>query len=141
MAEIKTHYNINNLDARDINFVLNQIANRLDALEGLRGTPRFYADINAGANKITNATEGDASGEVLTYPVIISDFTSAQHDHENATGGGTLDHGTAMTAASLLDNDHPQYFQTFVNMIMLTDDNVNPSTYRDGETWVASEVV
>ena len=72
MAEIKTHYNINNLDAREINFVLNQIATRIDALEGLRGEPRFYRDINAGANKITNTVDGNSSGDVLTYPLSSS---------------------------------------------------------------------
>ena len=67
MTEIKTHYNISNLDAREINFALNQIANRLDALEGLRGTPKFYANINANDHKIQNVTDATAAKEALTY--------------------------------------------------------------------------
>jgi hypothetical protein len=109
MPEIKTHYNINNLDSREINFVLNQIANRLDALEGLRGTPRFYADINAGANKIVNAVAGSEDSEVLTFPSTIDDFTNANHDHENTVGGGQLDHGLTLTSVSRADDDHPGY--------------------------------
>ena len=66
MTEIKTHYNISNLDAREINFALNQIANRLDALEGLRGTPKFYANINANDHKIQNVTDATAAKEALT---------------------------------------------------------------------------
>lgn len=44
---------------------------------------------------------------VLTVPTI-ADFTSAAHDHEDAAGGATLDHGLALTG--LGDDDHTQYF-------------------------------
>lgn len=34
------------------------------------------------------------------------------HTHQDGTQGGQLDHGLAMTGASLLDDDHPQYART-----------------------------
>jgi len=42
----------------------------------------------------------------LTTPTIAS-FANAQHDHEDAAGGGQLDHGSALTG--LTDDDHTQY--------------------------------
>lgn len=48
------------------------------------------------------------SNKTLITPTIAS-FVNAQHNHQNAAGGGQLDHGLALTAASLLDDDHPQY--------------------------------
>lgn len=46
------------------------------------------------------------TNKTLTAPVI-ADFTSAQHDHQDADDGGTLDHGLAITG--LTDDDHTQY--------------------------------
>src|SRR3990167_4407691 len=42
----------------------------------------------------------------LTTPTIAS-FTYSAHDHEDAAGGGQLDHGLAITG--LTDDDHTQY--------------------------------
>jgi hypothetical protein len=108
LTEIKTHYNLFTSDLAELNRVLNQIANRLDALEGLRGTPTFHANLDIKNNKITNVTDGSASGEVLTFPATITDFSNANHDHENAAGGGKLDHGDALTGLTIGD-DHNQY--------------------------------
>lgn len=55
----------------------------------------------------------------------------------NNMSGGTyvgIDHGTL---TGLTDNDHLQYIETYVNMIILTSDNTNPSTIRTWETWEA----
>jgi hypothetical protein len=46
------------------------------------------------------------SGKTLTTPTIAS-FVNANHNHQDAAGGGTLDHGLALTGLS--DDDHPQY--------------------------------
>ncbi|HTE57874.1 MAG TPA: hypothetical protein VK694_03940 [Verrucomicrobiae bacterium] len=51
-------------------------------------------------------TGGTYSSPTLTTPVIAS-FVSATHNHQNAAGGGTLDHGLALTG--LTDDDHTQY--------------------------------
>lgn len=46
------------------------------------------------------------TNKTFTAPTI-SDFTSSQHNHQNAAGGGQLDHGLALTGLS--DDDHAQY--------------------------------
>lgn len=46
------------------------------------------------------------SGKTLTTPTIAS-FTNAAHNHQDAAGGATLDHGLALTG--LTDDDHTQY--------------------------------
>lgn len=61
---------------------------------------------------ITSGTVADAriasilTGKTLTTPTIAS-FANAAHTHQNAAGGGQLDHGLAL--AGLGDDDHPQY--------------------------------
>lgn len=52
----------------------------------------------AAAQTFTNKT--------LTTPTIAS-FVNATHTHQNAAGGGQLDHGLALTG--LTDDDHTQY--------------------------------
>lgn len=39
--------------------------------------------------------------------LYLADFTNATHSHQNAAGGGQLDHGLALTG--LADDDHAQY--------------------------------
>lgn len=46
------------------------------------------------------------ANKTLTTPTIAS-FTNATHTHQNAAGGGQLDHGAALTG--LTDDDHTQY--------------------------------
>lgn len=43
---------------------------------------------------------------ILDTPTI-ADFTNGQHNHQNAVGGGKLDHGAALNG--LTDDDHTQY--------------------------------
>lgn len=54
--------------------------------------------LTAGAQTLTSKT--------LTTPTI-ADFSSATHNHQAAAGGGTLDHGLALTG--LTDDDHTIY--------------------------------
>lgn len=46
------------------------------------------------------------TNKTLTTPTIGS-FANSTHNHQNAAGGGTLDHGLAITG--LTDDDHTQY--------------------------------
>ena len=46
------------------------------------------------------------TNKTLTTPTIAS-FVNATHNHQAAAGGGTLDHGLALTGLS--DDDHTQY--------------------------------
>jgi len=79
------------------------------------------------------------SGKTLTSPTIAS-FVNATHNHSNAAGGGTIDHG-ALTG--LADNDHPQYLLlaggTMTGGLLLRDlNNANPVVNKPAGT--ASEI-
>lgn len=73
-----------------------------DTTMAASGTNKYieasYISFRTNAETLTNKT--------LTAPVI-GDFTSANHAHTNAAGGGQLDHGAALTG--LADDDHTQY--------------------------------
>jgi hypothetical protein len=55
---------------------------------------------------VGRATTDTLTNKTLTTPTIAS-FTNATHSHQNNAGGGTLDHGAALTG--LTDDDHTQY--------------------------------
>lgn len=57
-----------------------------------------YVSFRTNTETLTNKT--------LTAPAI-SDFSAANHSHQNSAGGGQLDHGAALTG--LGDDDHTQY--------------------------------
>lgn len=65
------------------------------------------------ANLLAALTDKTGTGVNVfgTSPTIvtptIASFTNAAHTHADAAGGGTLDHGTAITG--LTDDDHTQY--------------------------------
>lgn len=58
-------------------------------------------------------------------------WTSLDDFIKRASG---MDHGKL---TGLGDNDHHQYLTTWVNQVILTSDNTNPSTHRTWETWAA----
>ncbi len=88
----------------------------------------------------------DLTNKTLTTPTIGS-FTNAAHNHQDAAGGATLDHGLALTG--LGDDDHTQYLlatgsragasagaQTFTNGIVVPtiappSDSTTAITMRD----------
>jgi len=45
--------------------------------------------------------------DLTIISLTLVDFTDAQHNHQNAAGGGKLDHGLALNG--LTDDDHTQY--------------------------------
>lgn len=52
--------------ANQLNRLFGLLADRIDKLEGLRGTPTFYADLDLQNNKATNAAGGVASDDLAT---------------------------------------------------------------------------
>jgi hypothetical protein len=68
-------------------------------------------------------TGGDAANPSWSSAPTIT-FANANHTHQAAGTGGQLDHGLAIVAASLLDDDHTQY-------VLHTDVDDTPV---DGET-------
>lgn len=71
----RTYYNINRLDANEINFALSQISTRLDTIEGLTGsTGAVLSDGSVAVNTTANTFKiGDVSGG--NYTEFESDGT------------------------------------------------------------------
>ena len=42
MSESRRFYRIQNLNINEVNWVLGQLSDRLDEMQGVRGTPTFY---------------------------------------------------------------------------------------------------
>lgn len=70
-----------------------------------------FPDLDGTVTLLGNATTGSGNLVLATSPTIvtptIASFANAAHDHEDAAGGGQLDHGLALTG--LTDDDHTQY--------------------------------
>jgi len=82
------------VDGSDTNINLNLLA---------KGT----GTVQVNGDTITTLTAVQTlTNKTLTTPTIAS-FVNATHNHQSNTGGGTLDHGLALTG--LLDDDHTQY--------------------------------
>lgn len=100
-------YRISSGTIDEMNFVFSQIADRLDQMEGYRGSPEFKADVNLGGNVAVNSgTASDA--EDLTPLGQVSD-----------------------EAASWLAFNKP------VGTIHITTESANPATYLGYGTWAA----
>lgn len=67
MREAKRNYTVSELDIVQINLTMQLISDRFDALEGLRGEPRFYSDVNVGNNKITSVADPENEGDAVNY--------------------------------------------------------------------------
>lgn len=85
-----------------------------DLLDGVEGAGyALVSHVHAGED-ITSGTVADAridstlTNKTLVTPTIAS-FVNAAHTHQDAAGGAQLDHGLALSAASLLDDDHTGY--------------------------------
>jgi len=112
MVEQRDYYRVdpNNI-AGSLEFILNRISERLDIIEGLRGIPTIYSTSVNYPNISASVGTFQLTSGVATFSTspAITDFSEANHDHEASAGGGQLDHGNAMTAASLNDDDHSSY--------------------------------
>lgn len=69
-------------------------------------TSGVLSTATAGTDYVSPTSTETLTNKTLTTPTIAS-FTNATHNHQNAAGGGTLDHGLALTG--LTDDDHTQY--------------------------------
>lgn len=72
------------------------------------GQTRVFTLPDANTTLVGADTAQSLSNKTLITPTI-ADFTNAQHDHQDSDDGGQLDHGLALTASSLGDDDHLQY--------------------------------
>lgn len=76
------------------------------AVTSLAGTDEILAWI-VGSNTTRKITWANALTNATLVTPTIASFANAQHNHQNAAGGGTIDHGAALTGLS--DDDHAQY--------------------------------
>ena len=60
MATTKEIYRLNSLNVEEINRLLQRLQDRLDKIEGWRGTPEFQADISLNSNKVTEVADATA---------------------------------------------------------------------------------
>lgn len=73
---------------------------------------------------VTETSTNTLTNKTLTTPTIGS-FTNATHTHQNNAGGGTLDHGAALTG--LTDDDHTIYLKVDGTRAMTGDLNLATS--------------
>lgn len=110
MSEARRYYAINNLDINDINYIFNQLSDRLDQLEGYRGTPTFKSDVDFGGNKGVNAGNASSSTDFATL--------------------GNVDIETGAIIDPIINLIYP------IGALLITTKSDDPSTYLGG-TWAA----
>lgn len=85
----------------------------VDALLKVAATHNVKVQLgdNAGATKLSVLdSDGAEVASIDSNGNITGAFAISDHAHNGVAGdGGQLDHGTALIAASLLDDDHTQY--------------------------------
>ena len=53
VREARRSFRLNSLSLEELNFMLAQLGDRLDELEGRRGTPKFRSSVDMGLNRVT----------------------------------------------------------------------------------------
>ena len=76
-----------------MNLILSQLSDRLDNLEGYRGTPKFYSSVDANGNKIQN----------LADPVSAQDAVTLQH-LDNAISTQSVKGQTIITGTNFAED-------------------------------------
>ena len=96
--EARRTYRINRVDLENINFVFGQMADRIDELEGRRGTPKFKSDVNMGMNKVSSMRSGSASTDGAT--VVQVDAVATEVDGVSGATAGTQNLSASATPAA-----------------------------------------
>lgn len=99
--ESRSTYQVNNLTIEELNFAFRLIADRLDELEGRRGTPAFKADVDMGSNKITTLGTGTSAADATRKDQVDADTTSLQGQITTHVGNTSNPH--TVTHAQLSD--------------------------------------
>jgi len=116
MAESRKIYRIQALDINQINWQLAQLANRLDELEGWRGTPTFRSDLDIQSNKIRSMADATAQD----VAVVLSQLGTGVEDYAGDTIVEEITFGQSSTAGvstdySRVDHTHgtPSQFDIY----------------------------
>lgn len=81
MSDARRIYSINSNSEEEINGILSQLAERLDQMEGYRGTPTLQADLDMNGFKVLNRnTSDDAKPTLMSTPYSASSATTETVD-------------------------------------------------------------
>ena len=75
--EARRTLRISSLTVNDINFVLALLTDRLDELEGRRGTPTFKSNVNMDSNRITSVGDASNAADAISLGGAINAASSA----------------------------------------------------------------
>lgn len=72
----REHYTVSGNSKQELitslNFALSRISDRIDKMEGVRGTPTFESNIDLQSNKITDASQGTDSNDGVVVTQLPS---------------------------------------------------------------------
>lgn len=83
MTTSKQVYRVSDIQ---LQYILNSISDRLDKVEGWRGTPEFQADVDLNTNLLTNV----GSGSAMTDAAVRSELAGSSPTFTNVTINGIL---------------------------------------------------
>ena len=86
VREARRSFRLNSLSLEELNFMLAQLGDRLDELEGRRGTPKFRSDVDMGLNRVTQMQSGSLATDGAT--VVQVDNVEDSLDNLGAATGG-----------------------------------------------------
>jgi hypothetical protein len=108
-------YRVTSISVDEINQVLNQMADRLDQMEGFRGTPAFKAPVDMGGNRATNAGAATETTDLTQFGQMAGEVSTQ----------------VSAAVAAILTFNKP------VGTIHCSVVSANPHTYLGYGTWVA----
>lgn len=86
VREARRSFRLNSLSLEELNFMLGQLGDRLDELEGRRGTPKFKSNVDMGLNRVTQMRSGSVATDGAT--VVQIDGVEAVLDNLGIATGG-----------------------------------------------------
>lgn len=89
MREARQSYRITNANTDEINRILALVSDRIDELEGRRGTPQFKNNIDMGLNKVTSMQSGSdtTDGATVTQVDTIAQDVGSLSDSTSGVSG------------------------------------------------------
>jgi len=132
MAESRKIYRIQALDINQINWQLAQLANRLDELEGWRGTPTFRSDLDIQSNKIRSMADATAQDDAVALSQLgagVEDYAGDTVVEETAFGQSST--AGVSTDYSRADHTHGTISDPFEAYTVETHDENTVLTATD----------
>lgn len=115
MTEIRETLRLTDFNIDELNRIMGRVQDRLDALEGLRGEPAFYSNVNMRSNNINNVGSMNASS---VYSIAIS----AGQINVDSISIADVTAGTAVFTQPILFSDTVNFQST----VTITDKLIIP---------------